>query len=260
VRLLCTEPIQVFESVFSMDFEAPLTVGTLVKRYKRFLADVALADGEIVTTHCANSGSMKGLKEPGAKVYLLPNQNPKAKLDWRWELIDVGTSLVGINTARPNHIVEEGILNGTISELCGYDALRREVKYGNNSRIDILLEGAQLCYVEVKSVTLREEDEARFPDAVTVRGTKHLHELMDMVAEGHRAVMVYLVQRTDCTRFALAEEIDPTYASTLREAVKAGVETLCYQCDVSPEGIYVSGALPLSIEQGIRCPKLKGIK
>ncbi len=237
-----------------MKFDMPLTSGVLVKRYKRFLADVELEDGSVVTAHCANSGSMKGLKEQGSSVYLLPNQNPKAKLDWRWEMIDVGTSLVGINTSRANGLVEEAILQGTIVELQGYARLRREVKYGQNSRIDILLEEPEdaalleKCYVEVKSVTLRIGDEAQFPDAVTVRGTKHLRELMDMVAKGHRAVMVYLVQRSDCTCFRPAEEIDPTYANTLREAVDAGVEIICYACTLSREGIYVSRALPFEIK------------
>lgn len=230
-----------------MKFETKLRLGTLVKRYKRFLADVELENGEIVTAHCANSGSMLGLKDAGSPVYLLPNQNPKAKLDWRWELIDVGSSLVGINTARPNHIAEEAIQNGSIAQLMGYDSLRREVKYGKNSRIDILLEGPDLCYVEVKSVTLRCDLEARFPDSVTVRGTKHLRELMDMVSQGHRAVMLYLVQRMDCNRFSPAAEIDPDYARTLKEAVAVGVEILCYQCDVSLSGISVSNELPVSI-------------
>jgi len=228
-------------------FETSLRSGKLVKRYKRFLADVELTNGEIVVAHCANSGSMKGLKEPGSTVYLLPNQNPKAKLDWRWELIDAGPSLVGINTARPNAIAEEAILNGNITELEGYSELRREVKYGKNSRIDILLEDPGTCYVEVKSVTMREGEQAKFPDAITARGTKHLRELMDMVALGHRSVMLYLVQRSDCSSFALAEEIDPTYASTLREAMKAGVEVLCYQCTVSVTGIMVADVLPIKV-------------
>jgi len=230
-----------------MKFEVSLSKGTLVKRYKRFLADIELPDGTVVVAHCANSGSMKGLKEPGSPVYLSPNQNPKAKLDWRWEMIDVGTSLVGINTSRPNHIVEDAINDGTITELQGFESLRREVRYGQNSRIDILLEGQGICYVEVKSVTLRVGDQAMFPDAVTSRGTKHLHELMGMIKEGHRAVMVYLVQRSDCKSFAPAEEIDPTYASALREAVKAGVELLCYACELSTDGIEVTGKLPIQI-------------
>lgn len=234
-----------------MNFEGTLTQGKLLKRYKRFLADVELENGEVIVAHCANSGSMTGLKEAGSRVFLSPNTNPKAKLDWRWEMIDVEGTLVGINTSRPNHIVEAAILDGIIKELSGYVTLRREVKYGGNSRIDILLEGpadqsaADLCYVEVKSVTLKDGGRALFPDAVTARGTKHLHELIDMVAEGHRAVMVYLVQRSDCSSFGVAAEIDPTYASALREAQAAGVEILCYQCHLTPEHITVIGDLPI---------------
>lgn len=236
-----------------MHFEHTLTRGKLIKRYKRFLADVELENGEVVVAHCANSGSMMGLKEPGFPVYLSPNTNPKAKLDWRWEMVEVDGALVGINTSRPNHIVEEGILDGTITELSGYDSLRREVKYGQNSRIDILLENPEkedlpdLCYVEVKNVTLKEGVQALFPDAVTSRGTKHLRELMDMVAEGHRAAMVYLVQREDCESFSVASEIDPTYASALREAQAAGVELLCYQCQLTPEEIKVAKSLPIKL-------------
>lgn len=230
-----------------MKFDDKLTRGTLVKRYKRFLADVELQDGSIVTAHCANSGSMMGLKEPGSPVYLSPNRNPKAKLDWRWELVEAQGVLVGINTSRPNHIVEEAIREGQVEELAGYGSIRREVKYGQNSRIDLLLEEDDLCYVEVKNVTLREGDKALFPDAVTARGTKHLRELMDMVAEGHRAVMFYLVQRGDCSSFSAADKIDPTYASTLREAIKAGVEIVCYECKLSPEKIEVAGSLPVSL-------------
>lgn len=234
-----------------MRFEGTLTQGKLLKRYKRFLADVELENGEVIVAHCANSGSMKGLKEPGSLVYLSPNTNPKAKLDWRWEMIDVEGTLVGINTSRPNHIVEAAILDGTIEELAGYASLKREVKYGSNSRIDILLEQdenqdtSNLCYVEVKSVTLKADQTALFPDSVTVRGKKHLHELMDMVREGHRAVMVYLVQRSDCVSFSPAAEIDPAYTSALREAKAAGVELLCYQCHLTPEEIKVTGSLPI---------------
>jgi len=230
-----------------MKYEKTLVKGHLIQRYKRFLADVTLESGEVVVVHCANPGSMEGLKSPGSVVYLSPNQNPKAKLDWRWELIDVGSSLVGINTSRPNAIVEAAILGGEIPELAGFSDLRREVKYGKNSRIDILLEGPGLCYVEVKSVTLRVGVEARFPDSVTSRGTKHLQELGNMVVAGHRAAMVYLVQRNDCTRFSVAEEIDPTYASALRQASKAGVQLICYECDISLEGISIGRPLPIFI-------------
>ncbi len=230
-----------------MQFETPLTEGRLIKRYKRFLADVELADGTVVVAHCANSGSMLGCKDPGSRVLLSPNTNPKAKLDWRWEMVDVGGTLVGINTSHPNKLVEQAILDGTITELQGYAGLRREVKYGGNSRIDILLEDPGMCYVEVKNVTLRIGNEAQFPDAVTARGTKHLHELTDMVAEGHRAVMVYLVQRTDCDFFRPAADIDPTYADALKAAHAAGVEVLCYRCSLSPTAIEVEGSLPYSV-------------
>ncbi len=236
-----------------MKFEHTLQKGTLIKRYKRFLADVELPSGEVVVAHCANSGSMLGCKAPGSTVWLSPNTNPKAKLNWRWEMLDVHGALVGINTSRPNAIVEEAILNGDIAELSGYRSLRREVKYGTASRIDILLEdpqntdAAQKCYVEVKNVTLRVEDEAQFPDSVTTRGAKHLRELMDMVTEGHRAVMVYLVQRGDCEAFAPAAHIDKVYAETLGEAAKAGVELLCYTCGLSEEAINVAGTLPIRL-------------
>ncbi|MCH8863171.1 MAG: DNA/RNA nuclease SfsA [Proteobacteria bacterium] len=236
-----------------MTFEKPLTRATLVRRYKRFLADVTLESGEMVVAHCANSGSMMGLCDPGATVWLSPNQNPKAKLDWRWELVEVNNTLVGINTARPNRIVEAAIEAHEIPELTGYETLRREVKYGENSRIDLLLEeplaadAPGLCYVEVKNVTLRRGKEAEFPDAVTARGTKHLRELANMVREGHRAVMFYLVQRGDCQVFTIAGDIDPAYAEALNEAIEAGVEALCYACAVTTRDIRIARPLPLVI-------------
>ncbi len=228
-----------------MKFEDTLVEGRLIKRYKRFLADVELPTGEIVVAHCANSGSMLGCQAPGSRVLLSPNRNPKAKLDWRWEMVDVDGFLVGINTSHPNAVVAEAITGGLVPELAGYASLRREVKYGVNSRIDILLEDPGLCYVEVKNVTLRVGDEAQFPDAVTARGAKHLRELMDMVTEGHRAVMFYLVQRGDCAGFAPAEHIDPVYAAGLREAAEKGVELLCYTCDLTSERIEIAGTLPI---------------
>ncbi len=232
-----------------MDFKSELIEGRLIKRYKRFLADVELSDGSIVVAHCANSGSMLGLKDEGARVYLSPNTNPKAKLDYRWELIEADGVLVGINTSHPNGIVEEAIKSGNIKELCGYPNLKREVKYGQNSRIDILLsssENTDLVYVEVKSVTLKVGGMALFPDSVTARGTKHLLELSAMVKQGHRAVMVYLVQRNDCDAFGVAADIDPLYAKTLKQVLKDGVEAVCYQCNVTPKGIYIKD--PLSIQ------------
>ncbi|GHF31087.1 sugar fermentation stimulation protein [Kordiimonas sediminis] len=230
-----------------MKFEGKLTKGILIKRYKRFLADIQLADGSIITAHCANSGSMMGLKEPGSTVWLSPNTNPKAKLDWRWEMVEADGVKVGINTSRPNHIVEEAILAGKIPELTDFETLRREVKYGQNSRIDLLLEGAQSIYVEVKNVTLKVGEEARFPDAVTARGTKHLLELIDMVAAGHRAVMVYLVQRPDCEIFTVARDIDPAYAEALKAANEAGVELLCYKCKLDETEISVDTAVKINL-------------
>ncbi len=240
-----------------MKFESTLIKGTLVKRYKRFMADVELADGSVVTAHCANSGSMLSVNEPGAEVWISPASNPDRKLKFTWEMIRIGDALVGINTALPNKMVAEAIEDGTITELTGYASLRREVKYGKNSRIDILLEdddGADakpMCYVEVKNVTMRRDlspgAPAEFPDSVTVRGTKHLGELSDMVAEGHRAVMMYLVQRDDAESFTTAADIDPDYAAALQKAMKAGVEVLCYTCTLSAEEIRVTRPLALAL-------------
>lgn len=230
-----------------MHFPTPLLRGTLIRRYKRFLADVTLENGDEITAHVANSGSMMGLTEPGAEIWLSESDNPKRKLKYSWELIRDSDGLVGINTMHPNKLVSEAIEDGTISELSGYDNLRREVKYGKNSRIDILLgsETRPDCYVEVKNVTLRRNAKAEFPDAVTARGAKHLAELSDMVAGGARAVMLYLVQREDCDRFSVAADIDPTYAGALTEALTKGVEAVCYACRLSPEEIVVERQLPI---------------
>ena len=238
-----------------MKFPTPLERGTLIKRYKRFLADVTLEDGATVTAHCANPGSMLGLNAPGSPVWLSRSDNPKRKLKFSWELIEVdlgaGPALVGINTGHPNGLVAEAITDGTIGELAGYDGLRREVRYGKNSRIDILLEreaGGAVpgCYVEVKNVHLmREAGRAEFPDSVTARGAKHLAELADMADQGHRAVMVYLVQRGDADTFRLARDIDPAYGAAFDAARARGVEAIAYGCDVSREGLAVSGPLPV---------------
>ncbi|HJN04657.1 MAG TPA: DNA/RNA nuclease SfsA [Alphaproteobacteria bacterium] len=234
-----------------MDFETPLLPGTLVKRYKRFLADVDLGGGGLVTAHCANPGSMTGLTEPGSEVWLSPATNPKRKLKYTWELIRPpgGSALVGINTMRPNAIAEEAIGDGLVAELAGFSEIRREVRYGRNSRIDLLLESPDRppCYVEIKNVHLsRQSGLAEFPDSVTVRGTKHLHELADMAASGARAVMFYLVQRDDCDSFAPAADIDPTYAETLAEVRPRGVEAICYACRLSPQSISVERRLPFA--------------
>ena len=236
-----------------MKFEHTLIEGWLVQRYKRFFADVLLPGGEVVVAHCANSGSMLSVKEPGSRVWLSPATNPERKLRYTWELIEVNGGLVGINTGLPNRIVAEAIQAGEIPELAGYATISREKKYGRNSRIDILLEDPSRppCYVEVKNVTLRRGSEphwpAEFPDAVTERGAKHLKEMTDIVAAGGRAVMVYLVQRMDCTRFAVAADIDPAYAQGLEQALAAGVEAVCYGCAVGPDAITIAGPLTLDL-------------
>ncbi|MFN3251113.1 DNA/RNA nuclease SfsA [Roseibium album] len=233
-----------------MKFAAPLASGRLVKRYKRFLADVVLDEnGSEVTAHCANPGSMLGLKEPGSTVWLSQSDNPKRKLKYSWEIIEADGALVGINTAHPNRLVEEAIEAGRIKALSGYETLRREVKYGKNSRIDILLEdgNGKKTYVEVKNVHLmRQAGLAEFPDSVTARGAKHLAELADMVAEGHGAAMVFLVQRPDCDRLSLASDIDPAYASAFAAAQEAGVNTYAIGCDVTLDGI--EAVRPVNIE------------
>ncbi|MCR9177400.1 MAG: DNA/RNA nuclease SfsA [Alphaproteobacteria bacterium] len=235
-----------------MDLPHPLFEGRLVRRYKRFLADVELTGGEVVTAHCPNPGSMMGLRAPGLKVWLSKSDNPKRKLSHTLELMEIEGRLVGIHTGRPNGIVAEAVAAGRVPELSGYATLRGEVKYGRNSRIDILLEDPSRgsCYVEVKNVHLVRPDgpnpgAAEFPDSVTARGAKHLEELSDMVADGHRAVMMFCVQRMDCDRFTTAADIDPTYDSALRRARSAGVELLCRACDISRERIVLSDPLPI---------------
>lgn len=233
-----------------MQYDPPLIPAKLVKRYKRFLADVVTEAGEAMTVHCANSGSMLGLTEPDSRVWISDSQNPKRKLRFSLELIEVGKALVGVNTHMANALAEEAINAGRIDALTGYDSLRREVKYGENSRIDILLESAAKppCYVEVKSVTLsRQPGLAEFPDAKTARGTKHLHEMTEQVRQGNRAVQLYLSQRNDVQKFTPARDIDPDYAKALSAAQKAGVEVLAVTCHISPDGIAVSEALPLEL-------------
>jgi len=232
-----------------MKFHAPLIKGTLIKRYKRFMADVTLESGDVVTAHCANSGSMLSVNEPGSEVWLSPAKNPDRKLKFTWELIRIKRSLVGINTQHPNALVAEAIENGTVAELQGYAAMRREVKYGKNSRIDVLLENddESKCYVEVKNVTMRRDltkgAPAEFPDGVTARGAKHLVKLSDMVADGHRAVMFYLMQRSDADAVTIARDIDPAYGEVLDKARAAGVEVLAYGCKLTNKAIRVAGPL-----------------
>ncbi|MEO1292879.1 MAG: DNA/RNA nuclease SfsA [Pseudomonadota bacterium] len=220
-----------------MQLPSPLVKATLLKRYNRFLADCRLDNGETITAHVANPGSMMSLLLPEATVWLSHTDNPKRKLKYSWELIDLGDgALSGVSTAHPNRIVEEALRARAVEELAAYGEVRREVKYGKNSRIDFLLseDGLPEAYVEVKNVHLRREgDWAEFPDSVTARGAKHLDELADMVAAGHRAVMFYLVQRTDCTRFKLAGDLDPAYFKAYERARAAGVEAICYDCRIA---------------------------
>jgi sugar fermentation stimulation protein A len=235
-----------------MRFPDPLLPATLVKRYKRFLADVVLPSGETLTVHCANPGSMIGLAPPGAPVWLSVSRNPKRKLTHSWELVEVdlgaGPELVGINTSHPNAIAGEAIAAGLIPELAGYPVIRREVKYGRNSRIDILLEGPDRppCYVEIKNVHLmRQPGLAEFPDAVTKRGAKHLGELADMVADGARAVMLYLIQIGSTGRFGLARDIDQAYGAAFDAASAAGVEAIAWRCRLTREAIEAVGPVPV---------------
>jgi len=205
----------------------PLVAGRLVKRYKRFLADVTLDDGRLVTAHSANTGSMMGCAEPGSRVWLSESDNPKRKLAFTWELVEAAPGVVVcIHTGRANALVEEAIRAGVLPALAGARAIRREVRYGKNSRIDLLVESGHgpPCHVEVKNVTLVRDGRALFPDAVTVRGTKHLHEMTEVVRDGGRAAMVYCVPRADARGLSPADDIDPVYAAALRTAVAAGVE------------------------------------
>ena len=236
-----------------MKFSDPLVRGKLIKRYKRFLVDIELESGKVVVAHCANPGSMMNLLLPDAEVWLSPASNPNRKLKYTWEMIRYEDTLIGLNTSLPNKIVEDAIQQDLVAEFTEYDSLKREVKYGENSRIDILLQSSNLpdCYLEVKSVTLKRPENgnnlAEFPDSVTVRGTKHLHELSGQVANGNRAAMFYLVQREDCDRLSIAGDIDPNYANAFIAARKAGVEMLCYGCSISPEAIKIRRKLEIVI-------------
>ncbi|TLM98003.1 DNA/RNA nuclease SfsA, partial [bacterium] len=228
----------------------PLYRGTLLRRYKRFLADVQLADGSTITVHCPNSGSMMGCAQPGSTVLLSHSGNPARKYPFTWELVEVGSTWVGINTGRPNSLVREAICEGTVQELAGYDAIRPEVRYGKNSRIDLLLSGpGGACYVEVKNVTLVDGETALFPDAVTERGQKHLLELMQVVREGGRGVIFFVVQREDARCVAPADRIDPEYGRLLRTAVESGVEALAYLARVAPEEICLTRRLPILLDR-----------
>lgn len=226
----------------------PLIHGTLVKRYKRFLADVRLDSGETVTAHSPNTGSMQGCNIPGSPVILSRSANPQRKLPYTWELVKVNGAWACVNTAHPNRIVKEAVEAGRVAELRNYRQLLTEVPYSGNSRIDILLKySAQDCYVEVKNVTLAEAGIARFPDAVTTRGQKHLQDLMAMVRTGQRGVIFFLVNRADVDRFTPADDIDPRYGELLREASRAGVEILAYRTRITPPEIVLDRSLPVDL-------------
>ena len=230
-----------------MRWPAPLIPGRLLRRYKRFLADIALEDGRETTVHCPNPGRMLGLNAPGLRVWLSHAPGARRRLPLTLELVEADGGLVGINTLHPNRLVEEAIRAGQIPELAGYRLIRREVRYGENCRIDLLLRADRRpdCFVEVKNVHLKRAAGAEFPDAVTARGAKHLRELARRVAAGDRAVLVYVVQRTDCAGFSIASDIDPTYADAFRRALDAGVEALCRACVISLDELRLAGRMPI---------------
>jgi sugar fermentation stimulation protein A len=227
----------------------PLIEGRLIRRYKRFLADVELDDGTVVTAHCPNSGSMKTCLGDGWPVLLSTSDNPKRKLRHTWEMVHNGACWIGINTARTNAIVEEGIRDGAVAELTRFDELRREVRLGARSRIDFALtRSGRRTWIEVKNVTMV-DDRGRyaFPDAVTVRGAKHLRDLAAAAADGDRAVMLYLIQRSDGDGFTVADDIDPGYGEELRRAAANGVELVAYRGDVGPSEIRLAERLSISL-------------
>lgn len=234
-----------------MQFDPELTRGTLLRRYKRFLADIRLADGTEVTAHCPNPGSMLRVGVPDSPVAVSHSDNPKRKLAFTWEMIELDGGWVGVHTGRTNALVEEALRAGQIKELDGFTELRREVKVGD-SRLDFMLRYANgsSCYVEVKNVTLTGDPAAGlghraiFPDSVTVRGQKHLRELSTLVAGGHRAAMLFLINRGDCVEFAPADDIDPEYGKLLRQVVATGVEVLSYTARVDPQQVTVDRSIP----------------
>ncbi len=228
-----------------MKFEKPLVHGRLIKRYKRFLADVKLDDGTIVTAHCTNTGSMKTCLEENAEVYLTHHNDPKRKTQYTWEMILINGKWVGINTNNPNRIIFEAVKNNEIERLPQYTHVKREVKFGD-SRFDVFAENdEEKCFIEVKNVTMMKDHVALFPDAVTSRGLKHLSTLQSAKEAGYRAVIFFLVQRMDVERFEPAKEIDKAYAEKLHEVMCNGVEAIVYQAHISPEEIKLEKELPL---------------
>ena len=230
-----------------MRFNEPLVKGKLIKRYKRFLADVELEDGTVITAHCTNSGSMKTCIEEGAPVYMTPVNDPKRKTKFTWEMIFLNHDWIGINTSVPNLLAFEAIRDSKIGKLKGYTTVKREVTFGD-SRFDIYAENDhEKCFVEVKNVTMKVGDFALFPDAVTTRGKKHLETLMRVKEQGIRAVMLYVIQRMDVKKFGTAKEIDPEYAATLQKAYASGVEIIPVQAKVTPEQIEIVKEVPFEL-------------
>lgn len=228
-----------------MRFSSPLIPGTLIKRYKRFLADVTLDSGEVITAHCANTGSMRQMADPGSPVMLIEAANPLRRTRYDWQLVKVRGRWAGINTAVPNILLAEGFETGIVPEFRGYDSFRREVAYGSHSRADALIEGKQgRLWVEAKNVTLVEDGRALFPDAVTERGAKHLDELAAMVRQGDRALLFLLTQRMDANSVGIALHIDSAYGERLQSALETGVEVIAWRADVSLDGIILDHALP----------------
>lgn len=231
-----------------MFFSPPLVTATFVKRYKRFLVDVELTDGTILTIHCPNTGSMRSCSTPGSLAAFSESNNPKRKYPHTLEMIQDNSTWVGVNTSRTNSLVAEAITTGRIEEFKEVDSLRQEVKVSAKSRLDLALyQGQKTTYIEIKNCSLVENECAMFPDAVTERGKKHLNELIVLASEGFGACIFFLVQRADATRFAPAREIDPQYATTLKEASRKGVLILAYRAEVSPEGIEVVQKLPIEL-------------
>ncbi|WP_320044729.1 DNA/RNA nuclease SfsA [uncultured Desulfobacter sp.] len=229
----------------------PLIKGKLLKRYKRFLADIELGNGEVVTAHCPNSGSMKGCAQPGAEAWISQSTNPKRKLKYTWELTRINGTFIGINTLVPNRLVKASVENNLIPELSGYSQVKSEVKTSEHTRLDLMLESDNKasCFVEIKNCTLVENGIARFPDAVTTRGQKHIQELVKLADEGHRAVLFFLVQRTDADRFTPAADIDPEYAKKLMQARLKNVEIIirdvAFNLDADPTLICLNRSLSL---------------
>ena len=231
-----------------MIFQTPLVTGRLERRYKRFLADVTLDDGRFITASVPNTGSMLGLTAPGSRVWLSVSDAPHRKYAHTLQIVEADGTLVGVNTSLPNRIAEEAILNGLIPDLSGYASLRREQKYGHNSRIDLLLDDGprQRAYVEVKNVHfIRTPGLAEFPDTVTARGAKHLNELVDVVAAGHRGVMLFIIQRSDCSRFSISGDLDPTYARAFERARTYGVEAWAVRCHITDKSIDATELVPI---------------